>query len=62
MTGGGHDHTLLGIGVFYILFWVGLVLGIGLGLHIVTTLVLAVVSGTAGLVLVTELERSGPRE
>ena len=62
MTGGEHDNTLVGIGVFYILFWVGLVIGYGIGLHIVTILVLAVASGAAGLVLVTEFERSGRQD
>ena len=59
MTGRGHDHTLLGVGVFYILFWVGLVLGYSLGLHILTMLVLGVVAGYSGLVVIADLERSG---
>jgi hypothetical protein len=59
MTGGGHDHTMLGIGVFYILFWVGLVLGHSLGLHILTMLGVGVVAGYGGLVVIADLERSG---
>ncbi|MEM7222695.1 MAG: hypothetical protein AAF495_06935 [Pseudomonadota bacterium] len=62
MTGGGYEFTMVGVGIFYILFWIGFVVGYGLGLHILTMLGIGLISGYAGLVVLNGLERLGPRE
>ena len=62
MTGRGSDFTMVGTGVFYILFWIGFVVGYGLGLHVLTMVAIGLVSGYSGLVLVTQLERVWPSE
>ena len=61
MTGRGQEETMVGVGVFYILFWIGFVTGYSLDLHILTMLVLGFIAGYGGLVVLTELERPGPR-
>ena len=53
-------YTVLGTGAFFGLFWLGYVLAHQVGLNPVSGLVLGVITGCAGLTLVTQLERLEP--
>jgi hypothetical protein len=53
-------YAVLGTGAFFGLFWLGYVLAHQVGLHPLSGLVLGIVTGCAGLTLVTQLERLEP--
>ena len=50
-------YTVLGTGAFFGLFWLGYVLAHQLGLHPVSGLILGLITGCAGLTLVSQIER-----
>ena len=53
-------YTMLGTGALFGLFWLGFVLAHQMGLHALSGVVLGVITGCAGLMLVTQLERLEP--
>lgn len=58
MGGSGKlDYALLGMGCFFALFWVGVVVAYNLGLHPLTMVTVGLVAGGAGASLTTQLER-----
>jgi len=50
-------YPVLGTGTFFGLFWLGYVLAHQFGLHPVSGLILGLITGCAGLTLVSQLER-----
>lgn len=60
MYSGNLLYRVLGTGCFFALFWLGYVVAYQLGLHTVSSIVLGLVSGSAGVYLVVRLESSDP--
>ncbi len=53
-------YPMLGTGCFLALFWLGYAVAHQIGLHVVTGLVIGLVTGCAGVTLVVQLERLDP--
>ncbi len=60
MHGGKLLYPVLGTGCFFALFWLGYVVAHQIGLHPITGVVIALVTGGAGVSLVVRLERLDP--
>jgi len=50
-------YPTLGVGCFFALFWAGIVVAHGFGLHPLTMLAIGLAAGSAGASLAAQLER-----
>lgn len=60
MGSGKALYPLLGVGSFFLMFWIGACVGRSRGIPILAMLAVGLVSGAAAVALVVQLERQDP--